>query len=155
MEKLTKNQKTSNNLTSYEEKEFENLCKKLSDPNYSGGSWALSENPTALEKSKYDICKKMLVYKQDHHLSTEQIAAMKAELESGAPRGEIFSELLAALKSAGERVRAFSPADFELPRTIGRQQMPTTVGGILVHVADHTQRHVGQAITTAKVVKGR
>ena len=74
MEKLTKNQKTSNNLTSYEEKEFENLCKKLSDPNYSGGSWALSENPTALEKSKYDICKKMLVYKQDHHLSTEQIA---------------------------------------------------------------------------------
>jgi len=98
---------------------------------------------------------RLLTYAEEKSLSTEQIAAMKAELESGAPRGEIFSELLAALKSAGERVRAFSPADFELPRTIGRQQMPTTVGGILVHVADHTQRHVGQAITTAKVVKGR
>jgi uncharacterized damage-inducible protein DinB len=30
--------------------------------------------------------------------------------------------------------------------------MPTTVGGLLVHVADHTQRHVGQAITTARVI---
>jgi len=26
------------------------------------------------------------------------------------------------------------------------------VGGLLVHVAEHTQRHVGQAITTAKIV---
>jgi len=30
--------------------------------------------------------------------------------------------------------------------------LPTTVGGLLVHVADHTQRHVGQAVTTAKIV---
>jgi hypothetical protein len=28
------------------------------------------------------------------------------------------------------------------------------VGGLLVHIADHTQRHVGQAITTAKIVAG-
>jgi hypothetical protein len=26
------------------------------------------------------------------------------------------------------------------------------MGGLLVHVADHTQRHVGQAITTAKIL---
>jgi uncharacterized damage-inducible protein DinB len=31
--------------------------------------------------------------------------------------------------------------------------MPTTVAGLLVHVADHAQRHVGQAITTAKIVR--
>jgi hypothetical protein len=30
--------------------------------------------------------------------------------------------------------------------------LPTSVGGLLVHCADHTQRHVGQAVTTAKVV---
>jgi hypothetical protein len=28
------------------------------------------------------------------------------------------------------------------------------VGGLLVHCAEHTQRHVGQAVTTAKVVVG-
>ena len=98
---------------------------------------------------------RLLTYAEGRSLSAEQIAAMKAEMQAGAGRGETFSELLDALKGAGERVRAFSPTDFELPRTIGRQHMPTTLGGILVHVADHTQRHVGQAITTAKVVKGR
>jgi uncharacterized damage-inducible protein DinB len=37
-------------------------------------------------------------------------------------------------------------------RTVGKKQLPTTVAGLLVHIADHTQRHVGQAITTAKIV---
>jgi UDP-N-acetylenolpyruvoylglucosamine reductase len=32
--------------------------------------------------------------------------------------------------------------------------LPTSVGGALIQVADHTQRHVGQIITTAKVLKG-
>jgi hypothetical protein len=26
--------------------------------------------------------------------------------------------------------------------------------GLLVHIAEHTQRHLGQAITTAKLVRG-
>jgi uncharacterized damage-inducible protein DinB len=30
--------------------------------------------------------------------------------------------------------------------------LPTTLGGLLVHIADHTQRHTGQAITTAKLL---
>jgi hypothetical protein len=45
-----------------------------------------------------------------------------------------------------------NPADFDQPRYVGRKRLPTTVGGLLVHLADHTQRHVGQTITTAKVI---
>jgi uncharacterized damage-inducible protein DinB len=30
--------------------------------------------------------------------------------------------------------------------------LPSTVGGLLVHCAEHTQRHVGQMVTTAKVL---
>jgi len=41
------------------------------------------------------------------------------------------------------------------PRKVGKRELPTTVGGLLVHVADHTQRHVGQAVTTAKIVAVR
>jgi hypothetical protein len=33
-------------------------------------------------------------------------------------------------------------------------KLPSNVLGLLFHAAEHTQRHVGQAITTAKVVKG-
>jgi hypothetical protein len=32
--------------------------------------------------------------------------------------------------------------------------LPSTVGGLIIHCAEHTQRHIGQAITTAKVVMG-
>jgi uncharacterized damage-inducible protein DinB len=56
------------------------------------------------------------------------------------------------LKAAAERVRTMNPADFDQPRYVGRKRLPTTVAGLLVHLADHTQRHVGQTITTAKVI---
>ena len=56
------------------EKEFEKYLQKIEDPNYQGGSWDLSENPTALEKTKYEICQKILAYKQDNNLTTEELA---------------------------------------------------------------------------------
>src|SRR6266567_4686306 len=94
---------------------------------------------------------RLLTYAEGKPLSPEQIAAMKSEMDPGATRNEVFAEFNRALQEAAARVRAFSPEDFSLPRSIGRQQLPTTLGGLLVHVADHTQRHVGQAITTAKI----
>ena len=37
-------------------------------------------------------------------------------------------------------------------RGVGRKGLPTTVGGLLVHCADHTLRHTGQVVTTAKLL---
>ena len=54
-----------------------------------------------------------------------------------------------------KRIRGFVGADLESQRFVGRKRLPSTIGGLLVHVAEHTQRHVGQMITTAKVVKAR
>jgi len=59
------------------------------------------------------------------------------------------------IASAKARVRAFSPANYDEFRGIGRKQLPTTVGGLLIHCAEHTSRHVGQAVTTAKVVTAK
>ena len=44
-------------------------------------------------------------------------------------------------------------ANLNTPRFVGRKQLPTSIGGAMIHVADHTQRHVGQVVTTAKVIK--
>lgn len=41
------------------------------------------------------------------------------------------------------------------PRGVGRQQLPSTVFGLLIHAAEHTQRHVGQLLVTVKVLKAR
>jgi hypothetical protein len=96
----------------------------------------------------------LLTYAEGGHLNEEQIAAMNTELDGGATRGTLFAELQAALVKSSERIRAFDPAALDEPRKVGKKRLPTTVGGLLVHVADHTQRHVGQAITTSKIVAG-
>ena len=78
---------------------------------------------------------------------------MKAEFEPGPNREELFATFNSGLAAAARRVRAFAAADMEQPRAVGRKQLPTSVGGLLVHLADHTQRHTGQIVTTAKLLK--
>ncbi|MBC8085335.1 MAG: DinB family protein [Hymenobacter sp.] len=39
-------------------------------------------------------------------------------------------------------------------RPVGRAGLPSTVIGLLVHAAEHTTRHVGQLLVTARVVRG-
>jgi len=96
---------------------------------------------------------RLLTYAEGGSLTPEQITVMKAELEPGATRREVFAELDAALERSAARVKAFSVESLSTPRGVGHQQMPTTIAGLLVHVADHAQRHVGQAIVTAKIAK--
>lgn len=98
---------------------------------------------------------RLLTYAEGGALTAEQIAAMKAELDADGHCAQLFDELRDALEKAAARVKAFSTESLSETRAVGRQQMPTTVAGLLVHVADHAQRHVGQAITTAKIVKGK
>ncbi|HZD33081.1 MAG TPA: DinB family protein [Candidatus Angelobacter sp.] len=95
---------------------------------------------------------RLLTYAEGRELSGEQLAAMKAESDPGDNAGDLLAKLSSALQSAAERVRRFTPADFDQPREVGRKHLPTSVGGLLVHLADHTQRHVGQAITTARLL---
>jgi uncharacterized damage-inducible protein DinB len=95
---------------------------------------------------------RLLTYAEARRLTEVQLAQLKTEMEPGAPRDAVFAELAAALETSMERVRVLAEADLDQPRTVGAKSLPTTLGGLLVHVADHTQRHVGQAITTAKLI---
>ena len=95
---------------------------------------------------------RLLTYAEGRNLSEEQMARLRTELDPGATRNELFVELTAALADVGTRVRALAKTNLEQTRTVGKKRLPTTAGGLLVHMADHTQRHVGQAITTAKMV---
>lgn len=108
-------------------------------------SFHLRHIPGALDR--------LLTYAEGQQLSETQIAAMKAESQPGGPREELFNAFETGLAAATLRVRAFAGADLEERRAIGRKQLPASVGGILVHLADHTQRHTGQIVTTAKLLK--
>jgi uncharacterized damage-inducible protein DinB len=96
---------------------------------------------------------RLLTYAEGNQLSSEQITAFKTELDPDISREELLAEFHQGLDRAAERVRAFASADLEQPRGVGKKQLPTSVGGLLVHLADHTQRHTGQIVTTAKVLR--
>lgn len=95
---------------------------------------------------------RLLTYAEGRQLSPEQVGEMKQEMDPGATRNELTAELVVAFAKNGKRIRSFSLQQMEEERKVGKKQLPTSVGGLLVHVADHTLRHVGQAITTAKIV---
>jgi uncharacterized damage-inducible protein DinB len=95
---------------------------------------------------------RLLTYAEGKQLTAEQIALMKSELDPAATRNELFAELVVGFAKNAKRIRAFTAQQLDEMRKVGKKELPTTVGGLLVHVADHTQRHVGQAITTAKIL---
>ena len=95
---------------------------------------------------------RLLTYAEGRELDPAQVTALKSEMEAGASHTEVFDEVKQALESGCFRVRAVRAGGLEAFRGVGKKQLPTSVGGLLVHVADHTQRHVGQAVITAKVL---
>lgn len=96
---------------------------------------------------------RILTYAEGGQLSAEQLAALKGEQGGQETLAELLAEIRTAFSSAAARIRALATAEFDTFRGVGRKQLPTSTGGALIHVADHTQRHVGQVVTTAKVVK--
>jgi len=95
---------------------------------------------------------RLLTYAEGNQLTANQLAKMKSELDASGKREELFEELNSALQTGAQRIRAFDVTRLNDHREVGQKKLPTTLGGLLVHVADHTQRHVGQAITTSKIV---
>jgi uncharacterized damage-inducible protein DinB len=95
---------------------------------------------------------RLLSYAEGTQLDATQKSALRTELDAGATRADLFGEFAASLHSSAQRIRALTPEQYNAPRGVGRAALPTTVGGLLVHCADHTQRHTGQLVTTAKLL---
>jgi uncharacterized damage-inducible protein DinB len=97
---------------------------------------------------------RLLTYAEGRQLEEQQLLALSSEARPPCSRAEIISELSAALADSSARILKLGELSETLdqPRAVGRKNLPTTVAGLLVHIADHTQRHVGQAITTARIL---
>jgi uncharacterized damage-inducible protein DinB len=95
---------------------------------------------------------RLTTYLFGEQLSPEQLHHLSREHVPGATRAELLESVDATLQRIEERLRELDPGSLYEPRFVGRQRKPTTVIGLLVHIAEHTQRHLGQAITTAKLL---
>ena len=96
---------------------------------------------------------RLLTYAAGGQISTHQLTRLKAEQSGSETLALLLAEVETSFSNAADRVRVLATADFNTFRGVGRKQLPTSIGGALVHVADHTMRHVGQVVTTAKVIK--
>jgi uncharacterized damage-inducible protein DinB len=94
---------------------------------------------------------RLTTYLRGQQLTPGQAEAIQHEMEPGAGRAELLRAVNASLDRSELAIRALDPAALTDARTVGRQRLPTTVVGLVVHLAEHTQRHVGQAIVTAKL----
>lgn len=97
---------------------------------------------------------RLLTYAEGRQLTPEQMTDLRSELEGGAAASEVLREFEAGVRRAMARVSGIAASTFEEMRGVGRDGLPSTVGGLVVHCPEHTQRHVGQMITTAQVMMG-
>jgi uncharacterized damage-inducible protein DinB len=95
---------------------------------------------------------RFLCYLDGKMLSAVQLQALSAEKEGAGSAEEIFAEFRHAVETTEQGIASRLGRPFDAPLKIGRKELPTTHGGLLVHLAEHTQRHVGQAVTTAKLI---
>ncbi len=96
---------------------------------------------------------RLTAYLEGRALDDARIAALAAEMQPGASLAELLADVDRALRHAGKTIRAIDPATFAEPRWVGRKRLPSTVLGLIVHIAEHTQRHLGQAISAAKLAR--
>jgi uncharacterized damage-inducible protein DinB len=86
--------------------------------------------------------------------SLDQLGALAAEgVNTNVRIPELLSAFSHRVDNAIERLRTIDLNTLTEPRSVGRAKLPSTVLGLLFHAAEHTQRHVGQLLVTARVQK--
>jgi uncharacterized damage-inducible protein DinB len=99
------------------------------------------------------VVDRLLTYARGDALDAEQRTALAAEAapdESQTPAA-LAAALRARVDATVEALRSVDPAALAAPRSVGRAALPSTVGGLLFHAAEHTMRHLGQLLVTVRV----
>lgn len=101
---------------------------------------------------------RLFTYARGEALDEGQLHRMRVEGEPGSPPATlaaVVSQVEVVVDRALEQLRRTTADALLVPRAVGRRQLPSTTLGLLFHAAEHSTRHVGQAITTARVLSGR
>ena len=100
---------------------------------------------------------RLLTYARGEALSAQQLLFLAGEEAPGDPPTPLSTLVIgvnAVIDRSLAQLRAIEPDRLLDPRQVGRSKLPSTVLGLLVHAAEHSTRHMGQAITTARILSG-
>lgn len=99
---------------------------------------------------------RLFTYARGESLADAQRAALAAEArvdESSIDGDGLIAVFRDAVERSVAQVRATDPGTLGDPREVGRAKLPSSVLGLLFHGAEHTARHCGQIVTTARLVR--
>ena len=96
---------------------------------------------------------RITTYLIGQQLSTPQLDFLKQEPETAGALSELLALVEQNLHRSQTQLQMIDPQSLYDSRTVGRRALPTNVIGLIVHLAEHTQRHLGQAITIAKILR--
>lgn len=99
---------------------------------------------------------RLLTYARGENLNAAQFSelAAESELHDAETAGTLARRAIERIESAILTIKQTPVESLFEERTVGRKRLPTNVFGLLFHIAEHTQRHVGQIVTTARIVRG-
>lgn len=100
------------------------------------------------------VLDRLLTYARGEVLSSEQMAALKAEghADENITVNALLNRFNAQVDSALQQLRQTDETSLIETRGVGRAQIPSTVIGLLTHSAEHTMRHLGQLLVTVRFV---
>ncbi|MBD2723851.1 DinB family protein [Hymenobacter armeniacus] len=103
------------------------------------------------------VLNRLLTYARGEALSESQFADFHAEVPPLSIAPDTVQQLVARFNhevdAALQQLKATPETSLAEGRGVGRAQVPSTVIGILTHAAEHTTRHLGQLLVTAKWVR--
>jgi uncharacterized damage-inducible protein DinB len=94
---------------------------------------------------------RLCTYLEGSQLSADQLAAIKSEGQGDDSARELIAAVDKALARYEQSIHSLVPDRFGEIREIGRRRLRTTAISLAIHIAEHGQRHVGQAISAAKL----
>jgi uncharacterized damage-inducible protein DinB len=98
---------------------------------------------------------RLLTYARGEPLTDVQRATLARERRIAAVRpslAALLGDWHQTVAAALHQLASTAESTLLQPRLVGRAQLPSTVLGLLFHAAEHTARHTGQIVTTAKVI---
>lgn len=102
------------------------------------------------------VLDRLFTYAEGNSLSVVQLQYLRSE---GVPNDTNVERLVHAfaeqVDQSIEKLKGMDERTLTDARGVGRAQLPSTVGGLLFHSAEHTMRHVGQLLVTVRVLTAK
>ena len=98
---------------------------------------------------------RLLTYARGEQLNQAQFDFLRSENsdDSETNAAGLIEKAVAEINLALDVLKNVSSESLFEERFVGREKLPTNVFGLLFHIAEHTARHVGQVVTTTKIVR--